>query len=207
MIKMVKGDSIGLYYDEIERLKKKICELERKIQYEKEMNERNVFYDIDIFPSSINTVNNLYIPKKFQIECTGEKCSRYQLDYDDVYFSILDRPDESYPYSFTINNINDPKIKIEDKEEIGIPLLVKIYYQNPEQITNSKKLVEGNIIELNNVIDRAKIELGTKWSNSYSFGFIVFYYWIRLFYKLCLDNIENDEYDVYEKLYDIFHYD
>ena len=146
----------------------------------------------------------IYRPKKFRIyRQDGSKTNGYVFKYNKYKFWISDRPDECYPQSFEIID-NSMQMNLtasswmEDKTEWELPLIVQIYYQQPEEIIIVERLHNGELLDLASTLDRAKVVLGPDWSFELSFGICVFYYWIRIYYQ------SSNNIHIYNQLYQMF---
>lgn len=168
-----------------------ICDLEQKENYLKnQLAELNVTYtDVDMFPGIIELA--IYIPDEYKIYNNGgESCHTYVLEYDGNIFTLDDRPDVSYPYSFDIN-----RMKIGgDKYSGKLPTLVEIYYKNPEKVTTCSALANEGLVAPYDAIVRARDTLGNRWNDKMEFGIVIFHYLLRIFYQKGI----NDNYELYE---------
>ncbi|XWV25812.1 putative orfan [Tupanvirus soda lake] len=175
---------------------------EQKNELEKLIRKKYTTYNtFNFFPDEFQKLA-IYKPSEYRIYCgDSEKCNSYYLKYDQYKFHITDRPDEHYPYTFDVSVKSDNNKWIvlsftDSQYESNVPFIVKLFYRYPVKITSADSLHYGYLIDLESVIDRAKNLFGDNWKYELSFGIIVFYYWVKIYYQ----NEKNKSLeDVFEK--------
>lgn len=198
-------------YNKLDMMTKMLNEEEEKLDMmiktlEEEYDKLNVMTKIKetkYNPSSLNLdiPNYVLLPEYVKIYCDyGQNTISVYIIYNNLKFYISDRPDESYPSTFTVEK-QTKKILRDPFESRDRSNLEKIYYVtelNPNDRFDykSRKLnLNDKLNDFATIINNAKSLLGNVWSDDMAFGFCLFYYWIVIYYE------GNEKYKI---IHDIF---
>ncbi|XWV24579.1 putative ORFan [Tupanvirus deep ocean] len=176
--------------------------LEQKYKLEDILWKKYTTYTtFDFFPEEFQKLA-IYKPNEYRLyNGNSESCNSYYLEYDKYRFNISDRPDDNYPYSFRISIKSDDGEWIElscteSQDRSDVPFIVKLFYRYPVKITSADSLHYGFLLDLDSIINRAKNLFGDVWNDELSFGVIVFYYWVKIYYQ-------NNEIDLLHNIFEI----
>jgi hypothetical protein len=177
---------------ELDLTKKEIIELNTELSLRKDKKnklikliekEKQIYHGTSNLQEELKFLN-VYVPDKFRIyRDDGHSSNHYVLKYNGYCFSIINRPDESYPDTFEVTQITEKKTVLTKKMPNDIPFFINLYYENPDEVTTADTLYHEKLANYEHVIENAKIIFDRNWNDELSFGIFIFYYWIRIYYQ------------------------
>lgn len=141
----------------------------------------------------INVPNDFIIYNTFMPD-NYEGSTDYILKYNGNEFVIKAFPYSDYPYIFYINGYCCYTDTIDNR--VWHYTLAQIYYKYPDDIKSLNSHCKDEMNTISTAIVRAKNIMGDKWSDDFTFGIIIFHYWIRIYLR--------DEKHRFKELHDIF---
>lgn len=174
-------------YNDLNQLKNEITIIQNEMNsLKKEIAKDQCKYKLDNLPESIkNNLKPYIVPDEFYIyKEYGMKVNTYCLKYKDYKFSIADRCDETSPYLYITSDKNNCTINV-----------CNIYYKN--KFIDYKSFIDNKLNDITTIIHN--------FNNKYNkddklvFGLIIFYYWIKIYYKQEKGNDNDIMESIFEK--------
>jgi hypothetical protein len=140
----------------------------------------------DNFPEEFHLLD-IYKPESYQIYKTHSYFDKFIVKYDDFKFMICNGVFILYPSTFVISektiDEGSKSIILKDNPNDYQCPIANIYYKYPNEIMTDHAYINGELLDISLVIEQAKKVIGKKWHNELSFGIIIFYYWIQIYYQ------------------------
>jgi hypothetical protein len=144
---------------------------------------------------------NIHEPIIYQIYKIHDYYDKFIVKYENFKFMICNGSHVLYPATFVISQKKTNKfdsIILKDNPNDEQCPIANIYYEYPIKIKTDQEYTNEKLLDINLIIERAKKIIGNKWQHELSFGIIIFYYWIQIYYQGKNKELESI-YDMFEE--------